>query len=45
LLAALAHTGGAALLTLLLTSLLARANLRNDPATDRLGAPSRPLRA
>ncbi len=32
LLAALAHTGGAALLTLLLTSLLARASLRNDAA-------------
>jgi len=35
LLAALAHTGGAALLTLLLTSLLARASLRNDPAAER----------
>jgi cytochrome c oxidase assembly protein subunit 15 len=35
LLAALAHTGGAALLTLLLTSLLARASLREDPTAQR----------
>ncbi len=44
-LAALAHTGGAALLTLLLSSLLARAGLRNDQAAEGVRPPSQALRA
>jgi cytochrome c oxidase assembly protein subunit 15 len=45
LLAALAHTAGAALLTLLLTSLLSRASLRNAAGPDRVAPPSPPFRA
>jgi cytochrome c oxidase assembly protein subunit 15 len=44
-LAALAHTGGAALLTLLLTSLLARASLHNDRAAEGVRPPPQALRA
>ena len=43
--AALAHTGGAALLTLLLASLLARASLRSEPAAEDVGQPLRQNRA
>ena len=45
LVAAVAHTGGAAMLTMLLASLLARAHLQRAAAPQRAARAAQPLRA